>query len=67
MLLVGASNAVSPDHHIIMDFAGFSIDTIFEGYKQVKINKTCAASALNSELTSFKFHLPADLVQPQIT
>ncbi|MFH0892911.1 MAG: C25 family cysteine peptidase [Bacteroidota bacterium] len=60
---VSASNYanVVDDHHIRVQFAGETIDTIFEGYKQIKINKIVSPSLLFSGLSTFTFSVINDL------
>ncbi len=62
-VLMGASNysGANPDHHVRIQFAGQTMDTIFEGYKMLKISKNIAASALGSNNTSFTFSSINDL------
>lgn len=63
LLFLGASNfrSVINDHHVRIVFAGLQIDTVFEGYKVIKINKTVPVTSLGSVNTSFTFSSINDL------
>lgn len=63
MLIVGASDFANanPDHHIIIDFAGQTVDTIYEGYTPIKIFSNRPANTITSGNTLFNFNLPNDL------
>ncbi len=54
---VGASNfaALSGDHHLRITFAGNTIDTVFEGYKVLKFNRSIPISLLGSSASDFTF------------
>lgn len=62
-VLVGASNYafLSPDHHVRIQFANISIDTLFDGYKLLKYNYSLSLSQLGSSSTSFTFSSINDL------
>jgi len=63
LLLLGASNYinVNPDHHVVMNFAGLNVDTIFEGYVPIRVLKSRPANTLTSGATAFDVTLPNDL------
>jgi len=54
---VSASNfaGANPDHHIQIRFAGLQIDTIFEGYDFIRINREVHPTQLNPAGTVFSF------------
>jgi hypothetical protein len=60
--VVGASNfsPLSPDHHLIIQFPGNIIDTLYEGYTTIHIQRTVNSSLLGAT-TNFTFTLPNDL------
>ncbi|HNW97013.1 MAG TPA: C25 family cysteine peptidase [Bacteroidales bacterium] len=62
-LLVGASNfaGLNPDHHINMNFAGITIDSLFEGYYTCRYKCSVACSALGTSTSSFSFSSVNDL------
>ncbi len=61
--VAGASNfaGLNPDHHLRIQFAGLTIDTLYEGYKFLKFNRTVSPTALNSAGTTFVFSSINDL------
>lgn len=61
--VVGASNFIhlDPDHHLIIQFPGHTIDTLYEGYTTIHIQRSVPASLLNATQTTFTFILPNDL------
>lgn len=65
LLLVGASDYANtnpnPDHHVVMNFAGLNVDTLFEGYVPIRVLKSRPASSLTTGATVFSFTLPNDL------
>ncbi|HOY31970.1 MAG TPA: C25 family cysteine peptidase [Bacteroidales bacterium] len=61
--VLGQSNfyAASPDHHLRVNFAGISFDTIFEGYKVLKFTYSVPVSEIGSNTTPFVFNTINDL------
>lgn len=61
--VMGASNfrTLINDHHLRIQFAGLTIDSVFEGYKVLRYNKLISASALGNTSTSFTFSSINDL------
>jgi hypothetical protein len=57
LAFAGASNyrPLNPDHHLQIQFAGQLIDTLYEGYTLIRINKTVPANNLNPAGTPFVF------------
>lgn len=49
------------DHHLRVEFAGQTIDSLYGGYRLLHFNYQVAASALGSSNTSFKFSSINDL------
>ncbi|MEI6767276.1 MAG: C25 family cysteine peptidase, partial [Bacteroidota bacterium] len=62
-ILVGASDfsLVNPDHHVQIHFGNTFIDTVFEGYKMLRFNRTIPVSQLGSATTGFSFTSINDL------
>lgn len=60
--VVGASNYIhlDPDHHLMIQFPGHTIDTLYEGYKTIHIKRTVPSTLLGSQ-TTFTFTLLNDL------
>jgi len=62
--IYGASNYQSisnGDHHVRIQFAGNTIDTIFDGYKILRYNLSTSAASLSSTNTNFLFSSINDL------
>ena len=61
--IIGASNSalLIPDHHLTIQFAGQFIDTLYEGYTTIHIQRDVPANQLGSNNTTFIFTLPNDL------
>lgn len=62
-VVVGASNyaLLNPDHHLQITYAGNTFDTLYDGYKVLKFNKTVPVSQLGSNTTDFIFSNINDL------
>ena len=62
-LWLGESNyaGIAPDHHMTVSFAGQNIDTLYEGYIPIRINRNVAPSSLGNPTTAFSFVLLNDL------
>ncbi len=62
-VVVGASNyaLLSPDHHLRIQFAGNTIDTLYEGYKTLKYNYSIPLSQIGTASTGFTFSSINDL------
>jgi hypothetical protein len=61
--VVGASNyaSLNPDHHLRIQFAGLVIDTLYDGYKLLRFNRSVSPTALNPAGTQFVFSSINDL------
>jgi hypothetical protein len=61
--IVGASDfsPLNPDHHLIVQFPGKTIDTLYEGYTTIHIQESINSQLLGSVNTLFTFTLPNDL------
>jgi hypothetical protein len=61
--VVGASNyaSLNPDHHLQIQFPGHSIDTLYEGYTTISVQRTVSPSLLGSSNSNFVFTLPNDM------
>ncbi len=66
-MLIGQSNyqSVDPDHHVRITFAGKSFDTIFEGFKMIKLNYSVSPAELSTTNTQFTFTSINDLPNNQ--
>ncbi|MEI6122447.1 MAG: C25 family cysteine peptidase [Bacteroidota bacterium] len=62
-VVVGASNyaVLSPDHHLRIQFAGNTIDTIYEGYKTLRFNYSLPIAQLGTTTSAFTFSSINDL------
>ncbi len=62
-LLLGQSNfsGLNPDHHMMISFAGESIDTLYEGYVPLRFSRSVSPTYLSSGNVNFTFTLPNDL------
>ncbi|PLW91748.1 MAG: hypothetical protein C0592_14335 [Marinilabiliales bacterium] len=62
-LVIGESNysGLAPDHHLLVSYAGQSLDTTYEGYVPIKVNKMVSPASLGNPSTTFIFTLPDDL------
>ncbi len=61
--VIGASNYIglNPDHHLIIQFPGKTIDTLYEGYTTLHIQSSINPIQLGTSNTTFTFTLPNDL------
>ncbi len=61
--VVGASNyaPLNPDHHLQIQFPGHTIDTLYEGYTTISIQRTVSPALLGASTTNFVFTLPNDI------
>lgn len=50
-----------PDHHLRVQFAGITIDTIYEGYRLIRLSQQLSPSQLGTGNTSFVFSSINDL------
>jgi hypothetical protein len=66
LAVAGASNfrPLNPDHHLQIQFAGSVIDTVYEGYTLIRINKTVPANSLTQSGTPFVFSSVNSLGSP---
>ncbi len=57
LAVVGASDykPLNPNHHMQIEFANVQIDTLYKGYKLLRLNNEVPPSSLNSPSTPFKF------------
>ncbi len=57
IVLAGASNydPINPDHHLRIQYAGITTDTVFEGYQLLRFNNSIPSSAIGINTTPFTF------------
>jgi len=62
-VLLGQSDvsALNPDHHIRFSFSGKTYDTIFDGFKIIRLNYVLPASTFSSSKTTFDISSINDL------
>lgn len=66
LAVAGASNyaTINPDHHLQIQFANQLIDTLYDGYRLLKFNRSVNVSSLNPAGTPFVFTSINDLNSP---
>lgn len=63
MKIVGASNynTAGPNHHLVIQYPGATIDTLYQGYTTLHIVRNINPANLGATNSTFSFTLPNDL------